>query len=41
MERLTLEKLLEAPGLQHPEWSIGEATTSLAIVWGDGRLFSP
>lgn len=41
MERLTLEKLLEVPGLQNPEWSIGEATTSLAIVWGDGHLFSP
>lgn len=41
MERLTLEKLLEVPSLQNPEWSIGEATTSLAIVWGDVHLFPP
>lgn len=41
MEHLMLEKLLEVPGLQNPERSIVEETTSLAIVWGDGHLFSP
>lgn len=35
-----LEKLLEAPRLQHPEWSLGEATTSLVVVGVLGIVFS-